>query len=173
MLAFCFYHGDYEVGGAACTGDGSDHRGRRLLPLLGPPTPVLQTSDEGPSKLTGSLKARRQLSNCHNTLFCFPMDKGYTSPGPLRRQKSALPRRPLTKQVGPDVAGLRVDAEDAPEAGPEGGHGRPVAVQQVVVVLQPVGEHVVGDDPPATLPDLEPHAPSAGPGGREPPQDKG
>lgn len=57
--------------------------------------------------------------------------------------------------MGPDVASLCVDAEDAPEAGPEGGHRGPVAVQQVVVVLQPVGEHVVWDDPPAALPDLQ------------------
>ena len=66
--------------------------------------------------------------------------------------------RALTKQVRPDVASLRVDAEDALEAGAEGGHGWPVAVQQVVVVLQPVREHVVRDDPPAALPDLQPHA---------------
>ena len=59
--------------------------------------------------------------------------------------------------MGPDVARLRVDAEDAPEAGAEGGHGRPVAMQQVVVILQPVREHVVWDDPPAALPDLQPH----------------
>lgn len=72
-----------------------------------------------------------------------------------RNRGDIMPHRPLTKQVGPDVAGLCMDAEDALEASPEGGHGWPVAVQQVVVVLQPVREHIVRDDPPASLPDLE------------------
>lgn len=49
---------------------------------------------------------------------------------------------------------VSVDAEDALEAGPEGGHGQPVAMQQVATVLQPVWEHVLWDDPPAPLPDL-------------------
>lgn len=67
----------------------------------------------------------------------------------------------LTKQMGPDVAGFCVDAEDALEAGPEGGHGWPMAVQQVVIVFQPVGEHVIWDNPPASLPDLDRiHTPS-------------
>lgn len=70
------------------------------------------------------------------------------------KQSTSSPRS-LTEQMGPDVASLGVDAEDAPEAGPKGGHGGPVAVQQVVVVLQPVREHVIRDDPPAALPDLQ------------------
>lgn len=54
----------------------------------------------------------------------------------------------------PDVPGLRVDPEDALEAGAERRHGRPVTVKQEVVVLQPVGEHVVRDDAPPALPHL-------------------
>lgn len=54
----------------------------------------------------------------------------------------------------PDVPGLGVDSEDAPEAGAERRHWWPVAVKQEVVVLQPVGEHVVGDDTPPALPHL-------------------
>lgn len=54
----------------------------------------------------------------------------------------------------PDVASLCVYSEDALEAGPEGRHGWPVSVQQVVVVLQPVGQHVVGNDSPPALPHL-------------------
>lgn len=57
--------------------------------------------------------------------------------------------------MGPDVASLRVDAEDALEAGPKGGHGGSVAMQQIVIVLQPVGEHIIRDDPPTSLPHLE------------------
>lgn len=67
----------------------------------------------------------------------------------------ALPSLSLTEQMGPDVASLCVDAENALEASSEGWHGWPVAMQQVVIVLQPVWEHVVWDDPPAPFPDLE------------------
>lgn len=67
----------------------------------------------------------------------------------------ALPSLSLTEQMGPDVASLCVDAENALEASSEGRHGWPVAMQQVVIVLQPVWEHVVWDDPPAPFPDLE------------------
>lgn len=118
--------------------------GERLVALSPPisssPThpPVLKSSDQESTKLTGSLEAPRQLSVHQNNLVLLSQTQ-----------------RPLTKQVGPDVAGLRVDAEDALEASPEGGHGWSVAVQQVVIVLQPVREHIVRDDPPASLPDLE------------------
>lgn len=54
----------------------------------------------------------------------------------------------------PDVSSLCVDSEDALEAGAKRRHGRPVAVEQEVVVLQPVGEHVVGYDAPPAFPHL-------------------
>lgn len=54
----------------------------------------------------------------------------------------------------PDVSRLRVDSEDALEAGAERRHGRPVAVQQEVVVLQPIGQHIVRYDAPPALPHL-------------------
>lgn len=60
----------------------------------------------------------------------------------------------LTQKVSPDVARLRVDPEYALETGPEGGHWRPVAMQQKVVVLQPVGKDIVGDYAPPALPYL-------------------
>lgn len=60
----------------------------------------------------------------------------------------------VTQQVCPDVPRLCVDSEDALEAGAEGRHGRPVAVEKEVVVLQPVGQHVVRYDPPPALPHL-------------------
>lgn len=47
-----------------------------------------------------------------------------------------------------------MDSEDALETGAEGRHRRPVAVEEEVVVLQPVGQHVVRDDPPPPLPHL-------------------
>lgn len=56
--------------------------------------------------------------------------------------------------MGPDVSRLGVDSEDAPEAGAERRHGRSVAVEQEVVVLQPIREHVVRYDPPPALPHL-------------------
>lgn len=57
----------------------------------------------------------------------------------------------------PDVSRLRVDSEDALEAGAERRHGRSVAVEQEVVVLQPIGEHVVRYDTPPALPHLSGH----------------
>lgn len=47
-----------------------------------------------------------------------------------------------------------MDSEDALETGAEGRHRRPVAVEKEVVVLQPVGQHVVRYDPPPPLPHL-------------------
>jgi len=43
----------------------------------------------------------------------------------------------LTNKVGPDVAGLRVDAEDRAKALSKGVQLRPMSVQQVVVIAQP------------------------------------
>lgn len=54
----------------------------------------------------------------------------------------------------PDVSRLRVDSEDALEAGTERRHRGPVAVKQEVIVLQPIGEHVVRYDSPSALPHL-------------------
>lgn len=54
----------------------------------------------------------------------------------------------------PDVSRLCVDSEDAPEAGAKRRHWWPVAVKQEVVVLQPIGEHVVRYDTPPALPHL-------------------
>lgn len=59
-----------------------------------------------------------------------------------------------TEQMCPDVPRLRVDSEDALEAGVKRRHRWPVAVEQEVVVLQPIGEHVVGYDAPPALPHL-------------------
>ncbi len=41
----------------------------------------------------------------------------------------------LTQQMSPDIPCLCVDPENAPKAGTERGHGRPMAVQEVVVVF--------------------------------------
>lgn len=69
------------------------------------------------------------------------------------------PRSPraaaVTQEVRPDVARLGVYPEDALEAGSEGRHRGPVPVQEVIVVLQPVGQHVVGDHAPAPFPHLQ------------------
>lgn len=62
---------------------------------------------------------------------------------------------PLTQQVCPDVSGLSVNSEDASEAGPEGGHRGPVSVQEVIIILQPLGQDVERDDSPAPLPNLK------------------
>lgn len=61
----------------------------------------------------------------------------------------------LTKQMCPDVACLRVEAEDASETSTEGGHGRPVPMEEEVIVLQPVRQHIIRHDTPAALPDLQ------------------
>lgn len=82
-----------------------------------------------------------------------PADRKASLFSPLRFRASESDRA-LTQQVGPDVPRLRVDSEDAPETGAEGRHGRAVAVEKEVVVLQPVGQHVVRDDPPPALPHL-------------------
>lgn len=60
----------------------------------------------------------------------------------------------VTQQMCPDVSRLRVDSKDAPEAGAKGRHRRPVPVEKEVVVLQPVGEHIMRYDPPPSLPHL-------------------
>ena len=60
----------------------------------------------------------------------------------------------LTKQMCPDVSCLSVDPEDALEAGSEGRHGGAVAMQQEVVVLQPIRKNIMGDDTPPALPYL-------------------
>lgn len=60
-----------------------------------------------------------------------------------------------TQQMCPNVSRLCVDSEDAFEAGTERRHGWPVAMKQEVVVLQPIGEHVVRYDPPPALPHLD------------------
>lgn len=57
--------------------------------------------------------------------------------------------------MSPDIPGLCVDPENAPKAGTERGHGRPMTVQEVVVVFQPLWQDVKGNDPPAALPDLQ------------------
>lgn len=54
----------------------------------------------------------------------------------------------------PDVASLCVYSEDALEASPEGRHGWSVSMQQVVIVLQPVRQNIVGNDSPSALPHL-------------------
>lgn len=56
--------------------------------------------------------------------------------------------------MSPDVASLCVYSEDALEAGPEGRHGWSVAMQQVVIVLQPVRQNIVGNHSPSALPHL-------------------
>lgn len=71
----------------------------------------------------------------------------------LQPQGSPFPT--VTQQVCPDVACLGVNAENAPEAGAEGGHGGPVSVQEVIIVLEPVGQHVVRDHTPAPFPYLQ------------------
>lgn len=69
------------------------------------------------------------------------------------------PRSPraatVTQEMRPDVARLGVYPEDALEAGSEGWHRGPVPVQEVIVVLQPVRQHVVGDHAPAPFPHLQ------------------
>lgn len=61
----------------------------------------------------------------------------------LRIRQQNRERVPLTdegdasEQMGPYVGGLRVYPEDAPEAGPEAGQRRPMAVGEEIVVLQP------------------------------------
>lgn len=65
---------------------------------------------------------------------------------------------------------VSVDAEDALEAG--AGSGKwPVAVQQVVIVLQPVREHASRRTPSSGPPRPQPHACWAG--SHEPPQGRG
>lgn len=59
-----------------------------------------------------------------------------------------------TQQMSPNVSRLRVDSEDAPEAGPKRRHGWSVTVEEEVVVLQPIRKHVVRYDTPPTLPHL-------------------
>lgn len=54
----------------------------------------------------------------------------------------------------PDVASLCVYSEDALETSPEGRHGWSVSMQQVVIVLQPVRQNIVGNDSPSALPHL-------------------
>lgn len=60
----------------------------------------------------------------------------------------------LTEKVSPDVARLCVDSEDALEARSEGRHRWPVSVQEKVVVLQPIRQHVMRDDTPPAFPHL-------------------
>ena len=55
----------------------------------------------------------------------------------------------------PYIAGLRVDPEDALEAGVEGVERRAVALQEKVVVAQPLGQVLVVHHRPAGVP----HAP--------------
>ena len=55
----------------------------------------------------------------------------------------------------PNVASLCMYSENAFEASPEGRHGWPVTMQQVVIVLEPVRQDVKGDDTPSTLPHLK------------------
>jgi len=57
--------------------------------------------------------------------------------------------------VSPDVSSLGVNSEDAAETGPEGGHRRSMSMQEVIIVLQPVWQHVKGNDSPAPLPNLK------------------
>lgn len=56
--------------------------------------------------------------------------------------------------MSPDIPGLCVNPENAPEAGTEGGHGGPMTMQEVVIVFQPLRQDVKGNDPPATFPHL-------------------
>ncbi len=54
----------------------------------------------------------------------------------------------------PNVACFCMDSEDALETSSEGGHGRPVPMQQVIIILQPIREDVVWNDTPSALPHL-------------------
>lgn len=57
--------------------------------------------------------------------------------------------------MSPDIPSLCVDPENTPEASTERGHGRPVTMQEVVIVFQPLWQDVKGNDPPTALPDLQ------------------
>ena len=62
-----------------------------------------------------------------------------------------------TYKVCPYVSSLRMQAEDATKASTERWHGGPVSVQQEIIVLQPVWEHVMRNNPPPALPNLHTH----------------
>ncbi|GCB85718.1 hypothetical protein scyTo_0026425 [Scyliorhinus torazame] len=69
-------------------------------------------------------------------------------------EKVLLQRLALTDQMCPDVAGLGVKPEDAAETSSEGRHRRPVSMQQKVIILQPIREHIVRYNTPPSLPNL-------------------
>lgn len=71
----------------------------------------------------------------------------------LQPQGSPFPT--VTQQVCPDVACLSMYSENAAEAGAKGGHGRPVSMQEVIVVFEPVGQDIVWDHTPASFPHLQ------------------
>ncbi len=54
----------------------------------------------------------------------------------------------------PNVACFCMDSEDALETSSEGGHGRPVPMQQVIIILQPIREDIMWNDTPSALPHL-------------------
>lgn len=70
------------------------------------------------------------------------------------RFRVRLKQAESTQEMCPDVASLCVYSEDALETSPEGRHGWSVSMQQVVIVLQPVRQNVVGNDSPPALPHL-------------------
>lgn len=57
--------------------------------------------------------------------------------------------------MSPDVSRFSVNSEDASETGPKGGHGRPMSVQEVIIVLQPLRQDMERNYPPSPLPHLE------------------
>lgn len=60
-----------------------------------------------------------------------------------------------TQQMCPDVACLSVYSENALKTGPERRHWGPVSMQEEVVILEPLRQHIMRDHSPSTFPDLE------------------
>lgn len=54
----------------------------------------------------------------------------------------------------PNVSGFCMDSEDALETSSEGWHGRPVPMQQEIIILQPIREDIMWNDTPSALPHL-------------------
>lgn len=59
-----------------------------------------------------------------------------------------------TQHVCPDISSFCVNSEDASKTSPKGWHGRAMSMQQVIIVLKPIGKEMVWDNSPASFPYL-------------------
>ncbi len=74
--------------------------------------------------------------------------------GPCPEVDGDRHKRDGADQVCPYVTGLGVYAKDGLEAGLDGGQGRSMALQEEVVVAEPVGQSVMRHGLPPALPHI-------------------